>query len=166
MISPLLFSGADKLQRWPYDVAAAKQLMAEAGYPDGLRAGHGLPQRPLRQRRGDLPGRDRHAGPHRREGDPERAAQGQYFEKVSPRKYDSSFNLLGWTPGSLDSWNVLANLVICRDASGKGGTFNFGGYCNPKIDELDQKNAGRAGHGQARRADRRRLLASCTKMPA
>ncbi len=63
----------------------------------------------------------------------------QYFEKVSPPKYDSSFNLLGWTPGSLDSWNVLANLVICRDAKGKGGTFNFGGYCNPKIDELTRK---------------------------
>ena len=74
----------------------------------------------------------------------------QYFEKVSPRKYDSSFNLLGWTPGSLDSWNVLANLVICRDASGKGGTFNFGGYCNPKIDELAQAHRGRSGRGQAR----------------
>jgi peptide/nickel transport system substrate-binding protein len=64
----------------------------------------------------------------------------QYFEKVGPtRKYDSSFNLLGWTPGSLDSWNVLANLVMCRDANGKGGTFNFGGYCNPRIDDLARK---------------------------
>ena len=59
--------------------------------------------------------------------------------RSSPPKYDSSFNLLGWTPGSLDSWNVLANLVICRDAKGKGGTFNFGGYCNPKIDELTRQ---------------------------
>ena len=63
----------------------------------------------------------------------------QYFEKVTPPKYDSYFNLLGWTPGSLDSWNVLANIVICRDAAGKGGTFNFGGYCNPRIDELARK---------------------------
>ena len=62
----------------------------------------------------------------------------QYFEKVGPtRKYDSSFNLLGWTPGSLDSWNVLANIVICRDADGKGGTFNFGGYCNPQDRRAD-----------------------------
>jgi peptide/nickel transport system substrate-binding protein len=61
----------------------------------------------------------------------------QYFEKVGPtRKYDSSFNLLGWTPGSLDSYTILANLVMCRDSDGNGGTFNFGGYCNPQIDRL------------------------------
>ena len=57
----------------------------------------------------------------------------KYFEKAGPTsKYDSSFNLLGWTPGSLDSWNVIANIIGCRDADGKGGTFNFGGYCNPQ----------------------------------
>ena len=61
MISPLLFSGADEFKRWPYDVAAAKQLMAEAGYPEGFELGHGLPDRPLCQRRGNLPGRDGHA---------------------------------------------------------------------------------------------------------
>ena len=64
----------------------------------------------------------------------------KYFEKAGPTaKYDSSFNLLGWTPGSFDSWNVLANITGCRDDSGKGGPFNYGGYCNPKVDELADK---------------------------
>ena len=64
----------------------------------------------------------------------------KYFEKAGPtKKYNSSFNLLGWTPGSLDSWNVIANIIGCRDADGKGGTFNYGGYCNPKIDELNKQ---------------------------
>jgi peptide/nickel transport system substrate-binding protein len=64
----------------------------------------------------------------------------KYFEKAGPtRKYDSSFNLLGWTPGSSDSWNVLANIAGCRDADGKGGTFNYGGYCSKKVDELANK---------------------------
>jgi peptide/nickel transport system substrate-binding protein len=63
----------------------------------------------------------------------------QYFQKVGPPAYDSAFNLLGWAPGSLDSWNILANLVGCRDARGEGGTFNFGGYCNPAIDALSRK---------------------------
>jgi len=31
---------------------------------------------------------------------------------------------------------VLSNTVRCRDAEGRGGTFNFGGYCNPQIDAL------------------------------
>ena len=139
MISPLLFSGADKLTRWPYDVAAAKQLMAEAGYPEGFELVMDCPtdryvnDEEICQAVTAMLGRigvkvTLNALP-----------KAQYFEKVSPPKYDSSFNLLGWTPGSLDSWNVLANLVICRDAKGKGGTFNFGGYCNPKIDELTRK---------------------------
>jgi peptide/nickel transport system substrate-binding protein len=50
--------------------------------------------------------------------------------------FDSSFNMLGWTPGSFDSWNVLANLVGCRDAKGTGSSANYGGYCNKRVDEL------------------------------
>jgi peptide/nickel transport system substrate-binding protein len=61
----------------------------------------------------------------------------KFFEKAGPTsKYDSSFNMLGWTPGSFDSWNVLANIAGCRDATGKGAQFNYGGYCNKKVDEL------------------------------
>ena len=110
MISPLLFSGADEFKRWPYDVAAAKQLMAEAGYPEGFELVMDCPN-------------DRYVNDEEIcqavaamlarigvQGDPERAAQGAVFREGGPaRKYDSSFNLLGWTPGSLDSWNVLAN---------------------------------------------------------
>jgi len=63
----------------------------------------------------------------------------KYFQKVlATSKYDSSFSLLGWTPGSFDSWNVIANIIGCRDADGKGAAFNLGGYCNPKIDELNK----------------------------
>jgi peptide/nickel transport system substrate-binding protein len=64
----------------------------------------------------------------------------KYFEKAGPtKKYDSSFNLLGWTPGSFDSWNVISNIAGCRDADGKGGTFNYGGYCNPKVEDLAKR---------------------------
>jgi peptide/nickel transport system substrate-binding protein len=54
-------------------------------------------------------------------------------------KYDSSFGMLGWTPGSGDSHNVIDQIMGCRDADGKGGTFNYGGWCNPKITELADK---------------------------
>ncbi len=36
LISPLLYSRAHEFKRHPYDVEAAKKLMAEAGYPDGF----------------------------------------------------------------------------------------------------------------------------------
>ncbi|MEO1651842.1 MAG: ABC transporter substrate-binding protein, partial [Pseudomonadota bacterium] len=61
----------------------------------------------------------------------------KYFAKVlASGNYQTSFYLLGWTPGSFDSWNVLHNLHGCRDDKGTGGPFNLGGYCNEKVDEL------------------------------
>ena len=61
----------------------------------------------------------------------------QYFAKIlASGGYESSFFLLGWTLGSLDSHNIFANLYACRDDAGKGGQFNIGGYCNPEVDAL------------------------------
>ncbi|MEO1795341.1 MAG: ABC transporter substrate-binding protein, partial [Pseudomonadota bacterium] len=64
----------------------------------------------------------------------------KYFAKVlASGNYNTSFYLLGWTPGSFDSWNVLHNLHGCRDDKGAGGPFNLGGYCNKEVDELTAK---------------------------
>ena len=136
MIAPDLFPGAGAIERWPFDPATAKQLLTAAGYPEGFQVVLDCPN-------------DRYvndeeicqaiSGMLARIGVQIRLnvlPKAQYFAKVGPPRYDSSFNMLGWTPGSLDSWNVLANLVACRDVKGKGGTFNFGGYCNPNIDAL------------------------------
>ena len=60
-----------------------------------------------------------------------------FFKKVlSGGGYESAFNLLGWTPGTLDAWNVLENVARCRDAKGNGARFNLGGYCNGEVDRL------------------------------
>jgi len=140
LISPLLFSRAAEIKRWPYDPDAAKKLLAEAGYPNGFELQMDCPN-------------DRYVNDEAicqavtvmlaRIGvkvSLNSLPKAKYFEKAGPTsKYDSSFNLLGWTPGSFDSWNVLANISGCRDASGKGAQFNYGGYCNPKADELATK---------------------------
>ncbi len=127
-----------------------------------------MPERPLRQRRGDLPGGRRDARAHRRQGEAERQPKAKYFEKAgATKKYDTSFNLLGWTPGSFDSWNVLANIVGCRDANGKRRRL--------QLRRLLQSEGRRAG--QARSWSRptptkrdeliaRGLHASCTRRPA
>jgi peptide/nickel transport system substrate-binding protein len=140
LISPLLFSRADEIKRWPYDPNAAKKLLADAGYPNGFEVQFDCPN-------------DRYVndeaicqavtGMLARIGvkvNLNAQPKAKYFEKAGPtNKYDSSFNLLGWTPGSFDSWNVLANITHCRDAAGNGGQFNYGGYCNTKVDALADK---------------------------
>ena len=137
LISPLLYSRSGEFKRHPYDPDAAKKLLAEAGFPNGFEVTFDCPN-------------DRYVNDEaicqavttmlaRIGVKVELLAQpkAKYFEKAGPtRKYDSSFNLLGWTPGSFDSWNVLGNIAGCRDADGKGGTFNYGGYCNQKVEAL------------------------------
>ena len=61
----------------------------------------------------------------------------KYFGKVlSTSGYDTSFYLLGWTPGSMDVENVLSSLIVCQNEEAKRGMFNLGNYCNAKVDEL------------------------------
>ena len=50
-----------------------------------------------------------------------------------------SMYLLGWTPGSFDSWNVLFNLHGTPNKDTGRGKFNVGGYGNLKVDALIDK---------------------------
>ncbi|UCE31535.1 MAG: ABC transporter substrate-binding protein [Burkholderiales bacterium] len=119
-------------ERLPHDAAAAKKLLADAGYPDGFEVGMNCPN-------------DRYVN------DAEicqavvsmlarigvkvnltAETKGTYFPKVLKR--DTSFYLLGWTPGTYDSHNPLYNLMSTpRDGQGQ---FNLGSYSNKRLDEL------------------------------
>ncbi|MCU0926181.1 MAG: ABC transporter substrate-binding protein [Hydrogenophaga sp.] len=127
---------ADMDQRLPYDVEAAKKLLAEAGYPDGFEVSMNCPN-------------DRYVN----DGEICQAVsaslakvgvrvrlqaetKGTYFPKILRR--DTSFYLLGWTPSTYDAHNALNALTRCVDDKG-AGQFNLGAYCNPKLDELTLK---------------------------
>src|SRR5260221_6983313 len=58
----------------------------------------------------------------------------KYFGKILGPKYQSSFYMLGWTPGTYDALDALKMLTATR--GGKVGTFNVGGYSNARLDEL------------------------------
>jgi peptide/nickel transport system substrate-binding protein len=65
----------------------------------------------------------------------------QYFAKVlNSGGYQTSFYLLGWTPGTSDAHNVLYEIMGCRDdPKSSRGQANLGGYCNKTLDELTAK---------------------------
>lgn len=135
LISPFLFSRADEFSRPPADPERAKALLAEAGYPDGFEVGMDCPNnRYVNDEKICLAV----AGMLAKVGVKVNLLaqpKAQYFAKVLKPRNETSFYLLGWTPGSLDSWNVLHNLLGCHDEGGRG-KFNLGNYCNPELDQL------------------------------
>jgi peptide/nickel transport system substrate-binding protein len=140
MISPFQFARAGEFKRYPFDVDAAKKLMADADYADGFELGMDCPN-------------DRYVNDEAIcqavvamlakigiKVDLNAQPKAKYFAKVlQSGGFDTSFYLLGWTPGSFDSWNVLKNLINCRGEKGDNAPFNLGGYCNQKVDELTAK---------------------------
>jgi peptide/nickel transport system substrate-binding protein len=126
----------DMNKRLPYDVEAAKKLLADAGYPSGFEVAMNCPN-------------DRYVNDGQicqavaanlaRIGvkiNLQTETKVSYFPKILRR--DTSFYLLGWTPSTTDSHDTLINIMATPNEKGQG-QFNLGAYSNPKIDELTVK---------------------------
>lgn len=122
---------------YAYDPEKSRQLLEEAGYPDGFELGMDCPNNryvndaQICQAVVSLLARvgievELNAMP-----------KSKYFSKVSPQNgNDTSFYMLGWTPSTMDAHNVLFNLVKTFDPEANSGQFNYGRYSNEKIDAL------------------------------
>jgi len=58
----------------------------------------------------------------------------QYWTELREGKFD--MYLLGWSPGTFDAEHPIRFLMHTPDAEKKLGSWNFGGYSNPDVDEL------------------------------
>ncbi|RTZ98727.1 MAG: ABC transporter substrate-binding protein [Deltaproteobacteria bacterium] len=135
MISPKLFQPFGKdFKRLPYDPAAAKKLLAEAGYPDGFNLCMDCPNNRYVNDEQICQAVVSMLAKVGVKVNLKAQPKAQYFKKVLA--YDTEFYLLGWTPSSFDSYNVLYNLIDSRDKESGRGKFNLGGYANVRIDEL------------------------------
>lgn len=118
--------------RLPYDPDAARELLAEAGYPDGFSFDFKCTNdrylndesvcRSISSMFAEV-GLDANltAMPVR-----------NYWDELRDGEYD--MYLLGWSPGTFDAEHPIRFLAATPD--GRVGTWNFGGYSNERIDEL------------------------------
>ena len=138
MIAPQINGFNESLNDYPKaDPERAKELLVEAGYPDGFEVEMDCPN-------------DRYVND---EKICQAAAsmlakvgvkvnllaqtKSKYFGKVlAQNDYDTDFFLLGWTPSTFDAHNVISGILSCRGGEDNIGAFNLGGYCNPRINEL------------------------------
>jgi peptide/nickel transport system substrate-binding protein len=141
MVAPQLFPLSKDFTRPKFDPDEAKKLLTEAGYPDGFEVTMDCPN-------------DRYVndaaicqavvGMLARIGvrvNLLAQPKAQYFAKVlKPGGFQTSFYLLGWTPATLDSQNVLYDIMGCRDdPKSSRGEANLGGYCNKNMDAIADK---------------------------
>ena len=137
LISPQVNGWTKKAhERWPYDVEAARKLMAEAGYPDGFEVDF--------------------ACPNNRYINDEEICQAvaamwarigvraklrtlplvTYFPMI--QRYEASIYMLGWGVPTFDALYTLQSLVRSVGAQGDGN-YNVGRYSNPQMDALVER---------------------------
>lgn len=141
MLAPQINGFNAKLNKpYKFDLAKSKRLLAEAGYPNGFKLTLDCPNNRYVN---DEKICQAVAGLLAKAGikvDVFAQPKSKYFAKVATQNdNDTSMYLLGWTPGSIDVFNVLNNLIVCMNNKEKRGQFNYGRYCNPRIDELTAK---------------------------
>jgi peptide/nickel transport system substrate-binding protein len=122
--------------RWPYDIDAAKKLLASAGYPQGFEVDF--------------------ACPNNRYINDEEICQSvaamwakigvraklrtlpltTYFPMI--QRYEASIYMLGWGVPTFDALYSLQSLVRSVGAGGDGN-YNVGRYSNPQVDALIER---------------------------
>lgn len=130
----VLGSHPDAEKRLPHDPAAAKRLLAEAGYPNGFEVTLDCPNnRYVNDEEICLAV----AAMLTRTGIQTRVTtmpRATYFPKLE--KYDTSFYMLGWGGAVTDAQTTLSPVLRSLDTATGQGSFNYGRYTNPKLDAL------------------------------
>lgn len=119
-------------KRLPYDLAKAKKLLAEAGYPKGfdvtLDCGNNQPAADICQAVAVMLNQ---AGIRVK---PNIVVQSAFFPKIE--KYDTSFYLLSWGGGVTADSAYTLNLLLHSIGQKGEGDFNMGRWVNKDVDAL------------------------------
>ena len=130
----ILASNPDAEKRLPHDPVRAKQLLTEAGYPNGFDVTLDCPNnRYINDEEICLAVAAMLAkiGIQTRVTTMPRAT---YFPKLE--KFDTSMYMLGWGGAITDAQTMLSPVLHSPDPKTGNGSFNYGRYVNPKLDAL------------------------------
>lgn len=121
-------------QRLDYDPERARELLAEAGYPDGFDF---MLRCPNDRYINDEAVCTAVTGMLEQIGlDVDLLAEpvSQYFTNLRAGEFD--MYLLGWSPGTFDAEHPVRFLMATPNEELRLGSWNFGGYSNSDVDEL------------------------------
>lgn len=131
------YPGDDLNEPHPTDVAKAKELLTQAGYPNGFTVKMDCPNNRYVNDEKICQAVVSMLAKVNVKVDLLAQPKAQYFKKVlAGGGYDTSFYLIGWSPGSKDALDPLEYLISCRGLGDDLGEYNLGNYCNPKINQL------------------------------
>jgi len=122
-----------------YDLKKAKQLMKEAGYPNGFSCTMIAPNNRYVK---DADIAQAVAGMLSKIGikvSLKTMPKAQYWDQFDACAGD--IQMIGWHPDTEDSANYTEYLLMCRDKETGMGQYNSGHYCNPKVDSLVKQAA-------------------------
>ncbi len=139
LVTPSIFGYSKKLPPRKYDPAAAKKLLAEAGYPNGFKVTFSFTS-------DRLPG-DRQVGTSVAQMlaaigiDAQANAQPAAVFFPARTRGDFSMSMSGWGTLTGEAHYTLSSVVHSNDKEKKFGAFNVTGYKNPVMDKLIQDAA-------------------------
>jgi peptide/nickel transport system substrate-binding protein len=148
LVTPSIFGFNRSLPERKYDVAAAKKLMAEAGYANGFKLQFSFTQ-------DRLPG-DREVGTSIAQMlaaigiDAQANAQPAAVFFPARARGEFSMSMSGWGTLTGEAHYTLSSLAHSNDKEKRFGAFNVLGYRNPEMDKLIQDAAVEMDEGRRR----------------
>ncbi len=139
LVTPSIFGYSKKLPARKYDPAAAKKLLAEAGYPNGFKTTFSFTS-------DRLPG-DRQVGTSVAQMlaavgiDAQANAQPAAVFFPARSRGEFSMSMSGWGTLTGEAHYTLSSIAHSNDKEKKFGAFNVLGYKNPEMDKLIQDAA-------------------------
>lgn len=148
LVTPSIFGYNKDLPERKYDPKRAKELLAEAGYPNGFKVVFSFTS-------DRLPG-DRQVGTSMAQMlaaigiDAQASAQPAAIFFPARLRAEFSLSMSGWGTLTGEAHYTLSSTVHSNDKDKKFGVFNVTGYINPEMDKLLQDAAVEMNEGKRR----------------